>query len=367
MSRAGRVVVRGIGVVGAFGCGIARLSDALQQGPAGPVGLALTVGSEPREITVLRADTTPLEAFVPARSLRRLDHYSRLALLASHLALADAGPDTVDPDRLGVVVATGHGATGNAFTHLRMFLRDGDACASPTHFANSLHSSAASSVSMMLRATGPNLTVSQLDLSVPCAVLTALQWLLEGRVEHVLCGALDEMSELMGYLWYRQRGMPASPAMTPLCTRAESAVPAEGAAFVLLSREEGGAEAYCTLERVDTGGGADSRLFSHPPDLLVLAADGRLEAGPQYAALAAHARVACYSPLYGSTPAGPAFDVAAAALILRHGRVFGSPGGEACDFPATVARAGEPFGGSTVDCLTLTPDGGYGLITAGRR
>ena len=38
---------------------------------------------------------------------------------------------------------------------------------------------------------------------MPCALLTARQWLLDGRVERVLFGALDELSDLTGYLWYR--------------------------------------------------------------------------------------------------------------------------------------------------------------------
>ena len=362
-----RIVLRGIGVVGGFGCGVAELSEALHGNAGCPVSFPLSVGSQPREIPVFRADTSRLESFVPARTLRRIDHYSRLGLLGSYLALTDAGLAGEDRNGLGVVVATGHGATGITFAYLNSFIHDGDICASPTHFANSLHNSAASNISILLGATGPNLTVSQLDLSVPSALLTARQWLLEGRVDRLLFGAIDEMSELMGYVWHRQRGTPVSATMTPLRTEAETAIPAEGAAFFLFAREEGNSDGYCTLDEVLTGNQPEGNMFRRAPELLVLAADGRPDVGRQYAARAANARVACYTPIYGSTPAGPAFDLAAAALILKDGIVFASPGGDACDFPATVASADEPFDGATIDCLTLTPDGGYGLITVGRR
>lgn len=362
-----RIVVRGIGVVGGFGCGITDLSKALHGDTRRPVDFAVTIGAQPRDIQAFRADTSHLDDFVPARTLRRIDHYSRLGLLGSYLALDDAGSTGTDRTRLGVVIATADGPTGITFTYLDSFVRDGDICASPTHFANSLHNSAASHVSILLGATGPTLTVSQLDLSVPSALLTARQWLLEGRVDHLLFGAIDEMSELMAYIWYQQHGAPVSTTMTPLRTEAETAVPSEGAAFFLLSREDGSSDGYCTLDDVVTGYQANGDLFRRTPELLVLAADGRPEVGRHYAARAANARVACYTPIYGSTPAGPAFDLAAAALVVKDGHVFASPGGDACDFPATVALAREPFSGSTVDCLTLTPDGGYGLITVGRR
>jgi len=102
------------------------------------------------------------------------------------------------------------------------------------------------------------------------------------------------------------------------------------------------------------------------PGLLVLGADGRRESGRRYAAAARNARVACYTPLYGSMPAGPAFDLAAAALILKGGRVFPSPGGAFRDFPATVPVGGESLGADRVSCLTLAGDEEYGLTTLGK-
>jgi hypothetical protein len=65
-------------------------------------------------------------------------------------------------------------------------------------------------------------------------------------------------------------------------------------------------------------------------------------------------------------PAGPAFDLAAAALILKEGRVFPSPGGVFRDFPATVPGGGEPVGADRISCLTLAGDEAYGLTTLGR-
>jgi len=367
MSGTGRIVLEGIGVVGGFGCGIADLSRSLADGNGHPGTLALSAGSGPIEFPAFRADTSLLKEFVPARTLRRIDPFSRLALLGSRLALADAGLADTGHDRLGVIVSSGYGATGITYAFLKSFIDDGDICASPTHFANSVHNSAAANISILLGARGPSLTVSQFDLSVPSALASARQWLAEGRVDRVLFGAVEELSELIGYVWYRQRGAPRSASMTPLRTEEETAIPAEGAAFLLFSRAEEARAGYCTLDAAITGSHADAGFPLPDGGLLVLGADGRRESGRRYAAVAQNARIACYTPLYGSMPAGPAFDIAAAALTLKGGRFFPSPADAARDFPATVPAGGEPFDGAQISCLTLSGiDDAYGVTTLGR-
>ena len=72
------------------------------------------------------------------------------------------------------------------------------------YFANSVHNSLATNISLLLGATGPNSTVSQFHLSVPAALQTAWLWLAEGRVHRVLFGAVDELSELIAYAFYRE-------------------------------------------------------------------------------------------------------------------------------------------------------------------
>ena len=181
----------------------------------------------------------------------------------------------------------------------------------------------------------------------------------------MLFGAVEELSELIGYAWYRQRGAPRMPMM-PLRTEKETAIPAEGAAFLLFSRTEEARAGYCTLEKAITGSHANAGFPLPEAGLLLLGADGRRETGRRYAVLAENARIACYSPLYGSMAAGPAFDLAAAALILKGGSVFPSPGCAFRDFPATVAGGGEPVGADRISCLTLAGDEAFGLTTLGK-
>ena len=53
-------------------------------------------------------------------------------------------------------------------------------------------------------------------MSVPSALISAIEWLKEGRVEKVLFGAVDEYSDILGYCWHRfhghQKGMSSDSA-----------------------------------------------------------------------------------------------------------------------------------------------------------
>jgi 3-oxoacyl-[acyl-carrier-protein] synthase II len=318
-----RLAVKGIGVTGGFGCGVAELAAAMKSGASKMNGLSIPSAQGALQLPAFRAETERLEEFVAKRTLRRIDRYSKMGLLGSYLALQDAGMLGSDLSRVGVVIASGYGATDTTFAFLDSIIADGDICASPTHFANSVHNSAAANISIMLGAKGPSLTVSQFDMSVPSALITARQWLAERRVDAVLFGAIDEVSDLIGYVWHRQRAH-AKDAIAPLNFDEESSIIGEGAAFLVLTRDEDG-EGYCAIDDVVMGNIYGGTLPLPGNDsLLVLGADGRKELGLRYRDLVpSEFRVASYAPLYGSMPAAPGFDLACAALLLKDGEEAG--------------------------------------------
>ena len=155
------------------------------------------------DMPVFLCDTSALEGFIHKKALRRVDHYSSMAVLGSYLALEDAGMLQINHQKMAVVIATGYGATRTTFSFLDSIFADGDACASPTLFANSVHNAAAAHISILLKARGPNLTVSQFELSVPSALLSACQWLEGRQIDAVLFGGVDEYCDVLGYSWQR--------------------------------------------------------------------------------------------------------------------------------------------------------------------
>jgi 3-oxoacyl-[acyl-carrier-protein] synthase II len=361
-----KMAIRAIGAVGGFGCGVDALTSALKGRPPAPDSIDLATIHGAQRVQGLRADPSPLRDFVPVRVMRRMEHHIRIALLAAFDALGDAERRGVgDRGRLGIVMATGYGATCNSFDFQHLATASEDFSGSPTQFSNSVHNAAAAYLSIALEENGPNHTVSHYDLSVPMALTVAGQWLAEDRVDSVLVGAVDEFSKAQAYTW--QQRVTKNPAAASL--------PAigEGACFLLLSRIVDGANngnfsaianavgaareagaaceasananavgAYATIDAVGIGRQPAANHLPNLPktDLYLIGADGFGSRDKDYAAvLPANCRAKAYPQIYGVLPVGMAFDVAIASLSLEAGQSFAS-----ADLPAlsgaTAAAAG---------------------------
>jgi 3-oxoacyl-[acyl-carrier-protein] synthase II len=98
-----------------------------------------------------------------------------------------------------------------------------------------------------------------------------------------------------------------------------------------------------------------------------LGTDGHRQCSAHYPELVpCGASVASYSPLYGSLPVGQAFDLAAAALAMRDGRLFTSPGNTDGETGWNIIGA-EGLGPRDICCLKMDASGGYGFLTVTNR
>lgn len=352
-----RTAISGIGLCGGFGTGIEAFRKALETGERAKGTVTVRSEEGPFQGPAYLADTGPLDRFVERKALRRLDHFSKLALLAACLAYEDAGDPAWDRSKTGLVVASGYGPLTTTFAFLDSFIESGDKFSSPTPFSHSVHNAALAQVSMRLGITGPGLTVSQFEMSVPSALLTAWTWLEEGRVDSLLFGAVDEYNEVLGYCWHRLFG-PWGDDLKPLDFQRQTAVPGEGAVFFLLAdAEKIDRPPYAYVERVRLGRGPYEPASLPQEACLVLGADGHKGCGSYYRPLLGRSYpVLCGTPSYGSFPAGAAFDVAAAALMLKEGKITAP-----CWHSGTVSK-GCPLEGRPLCCLKMGPDGEWGEI-----
>jgi 3-oxoacyl-[acyl-carrier-protein] synthase II len=358
-----RIAIRGIGITGGFGCGIDQLRQTLVSRENAPQHMALKAGNVDFEIPVFLCDTALIERYINKRALRRVDHYSRMAALASYLALEDAGRLPQDLHQMAVVVASGYGSTRTTFSFLDSVFKDGDACASPTMFSNSVHNAAAAHISIFLKARGPNLTISQFEMSIPSALLTACRWLHDKQADAVLFGGVDEHCSVLGYSWQCFFGRAPGVGMKPLEFDNQSAIAGEGAAFFLLTRDEGEKPPYGYVTDVQFGSARSSGPKTTKDSLLILGADGHKTAGIHYAGfIPAHEQAAVYTPLYGSFPTGPAFDMAVAALSIREGRIFAAPKMAWGNSGLNIAKEEENLDAKTISCLKFGCNGEYGMI-----
>lgn len=316
------MAIQGIGCVGGFGCGNESFIQALKDGYCPTQNVELNHPTGQRYLPAMLANTNRLTDYVPRRSLRRIDHFSRMALLGGFLALEDAGLAVEECGRIGVIVASGYGAANTTFNFLESILNDGDCCASPTNFSNSVHNVAAAYLSMQLQALGPNLTISQFDMSMSSALHNAACWLEQGRVDTVLVGGVDEHSSLLNYCYQRYfTDAEPSQKIAPFDYDQQTAVVAEGSAFLVLSRHSQQAR-YGLIDSLLSGDMARETLDLNGGRLLI-GADGHRAYGQMYAQLPTVQPLLNCSPCYGSLPIGQGFDLAAAALMLRNQESYG--------------------------------------------
>ena len=354
-----RIAIRGIGVVGGFGTGVEALRAVLAGDPAPGAASAEAVGGRPG---CHRADTAALADFVDRKALRRMDTISRLAILGACLALRDAGIERPD-ERMGVALSTGYGPSGTTLAFLDSFIDGGDPCSSPTSFSSSVHNAPAANLSTLLGVTGPNLSVSQFEVSASSALLTATLWLEEGRVDRVLVGGVDECGDVLEYCWRRTFGEPDGTRCQPLDTGRQTARPGEGCAFLLLERAAGQPGAVF-IESVRMGRAATAAPVVPADRLLVLGADGHRRCGGAYARLVPPgSAVTSFGHLWGSFPTATAFDAAAAAVLLQSGRAPVPPPGPEPPQPGAwhVPAAGDPLPAAGIGLLRVSASGEYAL------
>jgi 3-oxoacyl-[acyl-carrier-protein] synthase II len=277
--------------------------------------------------------------------------------------MKDAGRILKDHQNLAVVVASGYGATRTTFSFLDSVIDDGDACASPTLFSNSVHNAAAAHISILLKARGPNVTVSQFEMSVPSALLAACRWLQEKDADAVIFGGVDEYCNVLGYSWQRFFGPDHKADMKPVEFEKQSAIAGEGAAFFLLTPDNGGRPKYGYIADTQIGHGEINAPKISENNLLILGADGHKLSGIHYARYTHRGnQAAIYSPLYGSIPIGQAFDIAIAALSIKDGKVFATANYAGGNSGLNIVWQEQDLNSRTICCLKFSCSGEFGVI-----
>ncbi len=310
--------IHGIGLLFAGGRGVDSFRQALSSGWREPASVMV----KDRPIPVYGVNLERIQDKTVLKKLRRSDKLSKMAVLAATDAIADSGLGEPEKKKLGVIVATAFGAHVTTFEFLDGILDFGEAAVSPTFFSNSVHNAAASYISSSLGIQGPTLTVTQFFFSFPAALQLAHAWLNEGRVKHVLVGAVDQFGDVMAYIADSRLKLAPDGRIRPFGARSGFAVPGEGAVFFLLGKDDNKG-VYARISGVNFG---DDQHRSDRPDLQIFDADGLIPDESLYRkAIAPGARIAAYSPLYGSMMIGTGFSVAAAAIMLRDQLRFASP------------------------------------------
>jgi 3-oxoacyl-[acyl-carrier-protein] synthase II len=252
-----KLSIHGIGIVNGYGSHLSDLGQAYTD-DIRSIKEQSEVPGDGDGIFKLCADTASLSQYLAKGKLRRIDHYSRMALLAAGKAIQDADPTVFVKKKTGVIVASGYGALNTTFAFLDSYIDNRDGLASPTHFSNSVHNAAAAHISIGYGIEGPSITVSQFDMSFISALLSAAMLLEQGNVDSVLIGTADEYCDVLGYCIH---GLSKDKKKYSF---------SEGAAFFLLKAQKEGKSKYGWFEDITMGNyEKDTILIPEDCDLIV--------------------------------------------------------------------------------------------------
>jgi 3-oxoacyl-[acyl-carrier-protein] synthase II len=161
-------------------------------------------------VSVGRVDLDPAR-FLNAKDRRRMDRLGIFAVVASRLALEDAGLEVTDEqrERIGVVFATGVGPMESMERFTRPLLEEGSRAANPAIFPNTVYNAAGGQVAMHLGAVGPASTVTAGHAAGAAGICYGYDLVSHDRASAVICVAADTLTDTV-IRGYRQLGVVAT-------------------------------------------------------------------------------------------------------------------------------------------------------------
>ncbi len=238
------VTVSGAGVLSPLGVGKEAYWDSLTRGTVGfkPIDLFDTCHLEVH-IAGQVSDFDPA-SLLGRKGLRTLDRTAQLITCAARLAIDDSrfGISHTNAHRVGVSVGTTLGNLHSIFQFERERLIEGPRYVHPSLFPNTTLNSAASHMAIHLGAEGFNSTVATGFCAGLDAISYAVDFIRLGRVDVVLAGAVEALSEeiLLGFLnvGYLSGGNGSEPLCCPFDARRCGTILSEGAGILVLEDSE---------------------------------------------------------------------------------------------------------------------------------
>jgi len=192
------IVVTGLGAISPAGVGLDPLRQVLGSGESAlrPIPPELAGGEG---FLWGRAEGFKASDFMSPLKARKLDRCSQFAVVATGMALKDAGLSPADfgAPRVGIVLGCGFGGIANSEEFLRGYMTSGAEGMVPMLFPNSVPNAPASNASIEYGMKGPNVTFVQRFCSAEAAFQMACRFLEEDRADIMLTGGADELDPFM--------------------------------------------------------------------------------------------------------------------------------------------------------------------------
>lgn len=275
-----RVVVTGIGALTPIGNNLEEYWTNLLNGVSGADTITLFDASKFKTRFACEVKGFDPTNFMDRKEARKLDRFAQLALVASDMAVVDAGisKENVDVDRVGVIFASGIGGLRTFQEEVTSFAQgDGTPRFNPFFIPKMILDIAAGQISMRHGFRGPNFAVVSACASSTNGIIAACDNIRLGKADIIISGGSEAVISEAGVGGFNamkamsERNDDPKTASRPYDKDRDGFVMGEAAGVLVLEEYEHaikrGAKIYCEI----AGGGATADAYHltapHPEGL----------------------------------------------------------------------------------------------------
>ena len=270
-----RVVVTGMGALTPLGNTIPDYWNGLVNGVSGADMITLFDASKFRTKFACEVKGFDPVQFLDRKEARKIDRFTQFALVVSDQAMTDAGlkKDNINPDRIGVVFASGIGGLITFQHEVTDFAKgDGTPRFNPFFIPKMILDIAAGQISMRHNLRGPNFAVVSACASSTNAIMDAFNLIRLGKSDIIVTGGSEAVISEAGVGGFNamkamsERNDSPKTASRPYDKDRDGFVMGEACGILVLEELEHakarGAKIYC--EVMGCGATADAHHITAP-------------------------------------------------------------------------------------------------------
>ena len=275
-----RVVVTGIGAITPLGNNLHDYWNALINGVSGADMITQFDASKFRTKFACEVKGFDPTQFLDRKEARKIDRFTQFAIVASDQAMIDAGlnKENIDPDRIGVIFASGIGGLITFQHEVTEFAKgDGTPRFNPFFIPKMILDMAASQISMRHSLRGPLYAVVSACASSSNALIDAFDNIRLGKADIIISGGTEAVISEAGVGGFNamkamsERNDDPKTASRPYDKDRDGFVLGEGAGVLVLEELEHakarGAKIYCEIAGGGATGDAHHITAPHPEGL----------------------------------------------------------------------------------------------------
>ena len=249
MSR--RVVITGMGAVTPLGTGVEKFWEGVK---ANKIGFSFIDKFDTERTGVKIAgivrdfDETEyygVEGCFDKKEAKRMDQFTKYAVVAAHEAMTDAGTDfsDLDPYRAGVIVGSGIGGIDLTLSEYGKYLEKGPGRVSPFYIPMMISNMAAGTISMKTGFRGANFDVTSACTTATHAIGEAFRKIKDGYLDAAIAGGTESTNVEFTYAGFANmkaltKSDDLSRASIPFDKERNGFVLGEGSGIVILEEYE---------------------------------------------------------------------------------------------------------------------------------